>query len=84
MIASGLEVMPVGFCESFEEHLLLVDGMSCTHCTEAVRQAVAALDGVRRVKVDLDSGEVSVVGSGQTAREDIVGAIQEAGYEIRR
>ena len=35
-----------------------VKGMSCSHCTGAVQEALEKLDGAQNVVVDLDKGEV--------------------------
>jgi copper ion binding protein len=57
-----------------------VGGMSCEHCRRAVHDAVAGLDGVTAVVVDLDTGRVDV--SGDAIDDDTVrAAIDDAGYE---
>ena len=38
-----------------------VTGMTCGHCVQAVTDEVAAIEGVRSVRVDLDSGAVTTV-----------------------
>ena len=55
-----------------------VPGMSCGHCVSAVTEEVSVVDGVTSVDVDLDTKIVTVVGG---AREAIVAAIDEAGYD---
>lgn len=57
-----------------------VQGMTCDHCVRAVTDAVAKLDGVDDVAVDLDTGRVEV--SGPDVDEPAVrDAVIEAGYE---
>jgi copper chaperone len=58
----------------------LVPGMSCSHCEVAVTEEVTKVDGVTGVDVDLDAKVVRVHGSGVDA-EDVVAAIDEAGYD---
>jgi len=58
-----------------------VDGMSCGHCANTIRQAVSALDGVRAVQVDVAGGTVTVDGDSPVAT--ITAAIAEAGYTPR-
>jgi copper chaperone len=59
-----------------------IKGMSCQHCVMAVTKAIAALDGVKDVNVDLKNGlatyeEVKVVDSNVVAA-----AVKKAGYEV--
>jgi copper chaperone len=54
-------------------------GMTCAHCVKAVQDELDKIDGVDEVTVDLESKQVTVVGS---ALDDagIREAIEEAGY----
>jgi len=64
-----------------EERTYTVQGMSCEHCVAAVSESLAALPGVERVSVDLDSGRALVDG---TEIEDaaVAAAVEEAGYTL--
>jgi copper chaperone len=64
-----------------DELTFTVPGMSCAHCEAAIKAEVGSLAGVERVDVDLDSKLVTVTGTG-VAREAVVAAIDEAGYEV--
>ena len=55
-----------------------VAGMTCGHCVQAVTDEVVSIEGVRTVRVDLDSGAVTVESSALAA------AVDEAGYEVVR
>ncbi|MGG1526177.1 copper chaperone CopZ [Peribacillus frigoritolerans] len=44
-----------------ENVILTVKGMSCGHCINSIEGNVGELSGVTTVKVNLDSGTVSVV-----------------------
>jgi copper chaperone len=57
-----------------------VDGMSCRHCKVAITDEVSRVSGVDSVDVDLDAKLVRVRGADVDAG-DVVGAIDEAGYE---
>lgn len=62
--------------------ILKIDGMSCMHCVKAVTQALGAVPGVVGVpEVDLASGRAQVEGS--AALEDLIAALQAAGYPAR-
>ena len=59
-----------------------IKGMSCQHCAMAVTKALAALDGVKDVNIDLKNGlatyeEVKAVDSNVVAA-----AVKKAGYEV--
>ena len=59
----------------------LVPGVSCQHCVNAVTKEVSVLPVVQRVQVDLGSKTVVVEHGEQTSSDQIVAAINEAGYE---
>lgn len=57
-----------------------VKGMTCQHCVASVSDEVSAVAGVERVHVDLDSGQLTVVGDADPAA--IRTAVADAGYEL--
>lgn len=63
------------------EKVLTVEGMTCMHCVMAVKNAVGALIGVKKVDVDLETKKVNVEGEG--LKDNLITeAIEEAGYEV--
>jgi copper chaperone len=58
----------------------VVSDISCSHCTVAVTEEVTKVEGVTAVDVDLDTKLVRVTGDG-FAGEDVIAAIDEAGYD---
>jgi copper ion binding protein len=58
-----------------------VPEVSCQHCVNAITKEVSALPGVQRVQVNLDDKTVSVEHSEQVGIDQIVAAINEAGYD---
>lgn len=58
-------------------HRLEIEGMTCGHCKKAVAEALASVEGVRRVDVDLDEGRAEVEG-GDLDR--LVAAVRDEGY----
>ena len=58
----------------------VVSEISCSHCTMAVTEEVTKVDSIA-VEVDLDEA-VRVSGDG-FAGEDVIAAIDEAGYDAR-
>ena len=61
--------------------ILTVEGMSCGHCEMAVKKALGDLDGVKSVKVDLDSKKVEEEGE-DLIDENLKEAIEDAGYDV--
>ncbi len=62
---------------------LNVEGMSCSHCVNAVTKAVTALEGVAGVNVDLAGKTVTVdYDENKASLEDIREAIEEEGYDV--
>ena len=58
-------------------HDLRIEGMTCGHCKKAVENALASVDGVERVDVDLEAGRARVEG-GEIDR--LVAAVRDEGY----
>ena len=59
---------------------LEVSGMSCGHCVSAVRDALAAVPGVKVEAVAIGSATVAFDET-QTTVGDLVDAVADAGYE---
>ncbi len=58
-----------------------IEGMSCGHCVRAVREALEEARGVEVEAVEIGSARVSYE-EGETDREKILEAIEEAGYVV--
>lgn len=60
---------------------LLVEGMSCGHCENAVKEALGELSGVSSVNVNLETKKVEVEGS--DLKDDLIkDTIEDAGYDV--
>ena len=59
-----------------------IKGMSCQHCVMAVTKALAALDGVKDIKVDLKTGMATYEEMKTISAKEISAAIKKAGYEV--
>ena len=65
-----------------EKAILNVEGMSCSHCENAVKKSVGALDGVSSVEVDLAAKTVTVeYESANVSLEQIRNEIIDQGYD---
>ncbi len=59
-----------------------VKGMTCGHCVNAVSGELAKLPGVTDVAVDLDAGQVTVTSDTALDVDEVLTAVDEAGYEL--
>jgi len=58
---------------------LTVEGMSCAGCEETVEEALRGVDGVTDATADRETATATV--EGDTDRESLVDAVENAGYE---
>lgn len=60
---------------------MIVEGMSCGHCSARVDKALNALEGVKAT-VDLDSKTATIETTGAVTDDQLKAAVVEAGYEV--
>ncbi len=60
---------------------LSIAGMSCQGCANTVKGALAGVEGVRRADVSLEQKQARLVLENAGSVDDLVSAVQEAGYE---
>ena len=66
-----------------ENVTLNVQGMSCGHCVKAVEGSVGELNGVDKVKVNLEAGQVDVsFDSSKVTVDTIKETIDDQGYDV--
>ena len=58
-----------------------VEGMSCEGCERTVRDAILDVDGVEGVDVDRETESATVEGDADP--DDVVRAVNDAGYDAR-
>jgi len=61
-----------------------VTGMTCGHCEASVRGEVSKIAGVESVQASAASGVLTVVSSREVGDEEILAAVDEAGYAAAR
>ena len=61
---------------------LLVDGMVCQGCVRKLEAAMSAVEGVRGIRADIETGAVDVFGA-DLERAQLDAAVQVAGFAIR-
>ena len=68
--------------ESSMEKKLTIEGMMCAHCQKHVYDALAKMDGVTEVSVDLEGGTADVKMSCDIAKDAFAAVIEDAGYTL--
>ena len=61
---------------------ILIEGMTCNHCADAVRRSLLESAGVRGAVVDLKKGEAVVSGSGFDVAL-LAKAVEALGYRVK-
>jgi copper chaperone CopZ len=60
---------------------LKISGMTCSHCTKAVKRAILESTGVQHADVDLATASATIIGKGYDI-DEITGSIEELGYKV--
>ena len=64
--------------------IINVDGITCEHCVDTIKEAVEILDGIFSVDVDIEKKQVVVEFDEKIAKkEDLIDKIEEVGFEVR-
>ena len=64
--------------------ILNVDGITCEHCVDTIKEAVEILDGVFKVYVDIEKKQVVVEFDEKMAKpEDLIDKIEGVGFKVR-
>ena len=62
---------------------LNVEGMTCQHCVETIKDALGGIVGINKVAVDLDKKEVQIdYNEEETNLKEISVKIVEMGFEL--
>jgi copper ion binding protein len=61
---------------------VLVEGMSCGHCVNHVKEALSELNGVTSVDVNLALKTAVLEASVDVSDKDIKFAVEDAGYDV--
>ena len=61
-----------------------VTGMTCSHCEQAVSSEVSQIAGVDNVEVSAATGRLIITSSEPVADEQVLAAVDEAGYTAVR
>lgn len=61
---------------------LTVQGMTCGGCAKSVERAINELAGISSVAVDWQAGQVVVSHDETVSQADIIGVIDDAGFDV--
>lgn len=61
---------------------ILIEGMSCGHCTARVQKVLEETAGVASVEMSLEKKTAQVVLNGEVSDEILTNAVTDAGYEV--
>lgn len=62
--------------------IIKVDGMSCSHCANKVINTISSIDGVSKVKVDLDSKLVTIISKSSLDIKQVQNKITDLDYKF--
>lgn len=57
-----------------------IPNISCGHCTATIERELRAIDGLQRVKAELESKEVTVEVAGEEVLAEVESLLEEIGY----
>jgi copper chaperone len=64
--------------------ILNVDGITCEHCVDTIKEAVGSLDFLFSVNVDIENKQVLLEFDEKKGKpEDLIEKIEEVGFEVR-
>lgn len=63
---------------------VLINGMSCGHCTAAVEKALSGLNGTSDINVSLEDNNATLEVTESVTDEMIKNVIEDQGYEVVR
>ena len=76
------EMVPAGKDGTVMQKELKIEGMMCAHCQKHVNDALAKMEGVTAVTLDLEGKKADVTMDREIPMEEFKQVITEAGYEL--
>ena len=62
--------------------LIIIEGMTCSHCEKRVENALKEIDGVKSVEIILDENKAIIEIVENISDEIIANAVDDAGYTV--
>ena len=63
-------------------NLLLIEGMTCSHCEESVKKSLLKIKGISDISIELSTGRIEYIGDSKLENK-VVQAIKSLGYKIK-
>lgn len=61
---------------------IIVNGMSCGHCSKRVEVALKSVNGVKSVKVSLEEKKVDIILKNDVDNNVLKNAVENVGFEV--
>ena len=58
-----------------------IEGMHCNHCLKSVEEGLKKINGIKKVKVILDTGEATITYKGELSLDDVEKCITDLGFQ---
>ena len=62
--------------------IILIEGMSCGHCSKRVEEALKSVEGVKSVLVYLEDKKAEVVLKNDVNNEILKSVVEDIGFEV--
>ena len=64
-----------------EKITIKIEGMNCNHCLKSVEEGLKKINGIKKVKVILDTGEATITYKGKLSLDDVEKCITDLGFQ---
>ena len=68
--------------EVIMKKVMIIEGMSCGHCTGRVEKALREVEGVSEVVMSLEEKSATVTMTDRASDEQLTKVVTDAGYEV--
>ncbi len=63
---------------------MIIEGMSCGHCSARVKKALEELEGITAVTVDLEKKTAVLESTSALSNETLKNTIEDIGYDVKQ
>ena len=68
-----------------KQELVKIEGMTCQHCVQTIKEALKKISGLNSIDVDLDKKEVDIsFDENETSLQEITNKIVGIGFELSK
>ena len=62
--------------------IILIEGMSCGHCSKRVEEALKAIKGVKSISISLEEKKAEVILKSEIDNEILKTAVEDVGFKV--